>query len=419
MGMTIAEKILARASGRDVVKPDEYVTARVDKMLAGEKYMLFHYLSEVGLDRVWDPERIVVLTDHRVPANSSASAAEDVELRRAVKKFGIKYWYDVGRGGICHQVFVEKGHALPGMLITGQDSHTTTYGALNAASTCVDLPESVLVAAKGETWFRVPETILYSIDGVLQEKVMSKDIVLKIAGDRGCDFALYKSIEYKGSTVEALSIAARMTMSNMSVDLGAKFAIFDADEKTLDYVRPLAREPFTPVEDDEDAVYENTYHLDGGALTPMVACPHNISNVRPAEDLEKERIRIDQAFIGSCTNGRLEDLEMAASILKGSRIHPDVRLIIVPASMEVYRQAMKKGVLETLVESQALICNPTCGPCAGGHVALLAPGERCISSTNRNFRGRMGSPDSEVYLASPATVAATAIAGYIVDPRNC
>jgi 3-isopropylmalate/(R)-2-methylmalate dehydratase large subunit len=418
MGMTVAEKILARASGRDDVRPDEYVTAKVDMMLAGEKALLFRYMAEIGIDRVWDPERIVVVTDHRVPAPNVASASNDVELRRAVEKYGLKYWYDVGRGGVCHQVFAEKGHALPGMLVTGQDSHTTIYGAFNAASTCVDLPESVLVAAKGETWFRVPETIRIRIDGRLQDNVMSKDVILKIAGDYGTDFALYKSIEYVGSTVNGMSIASRMTMSNMSVDVGAKFAIFEADQKTQEFLESLARYPFTPVASDSDAEFEKIYELEVANLEPQVACPHSLDNVKPVSEVAKERIKVHQAFLGSCTNGRFEDLEVAARILEGSRVHPDVRLIVSPASMDVYKESLKAGLIDTLTDSEALICNPTCGPCCGAHMGLLEAGERCISSSNRNFKGRMGSPDSEVYLASPATVAASAIAGYIVDPRK-
>jgi len=418
LGMTMAEKILARASGRDEVKANEYVTAKVDVFLAGEKAKLFEYMAEIGIEAVWDPERIVVVTDHRIPSPNVSSALNDSKLREAVKTYGITYWYDVGRGGICHQVLAERGHALPGELIVGQDSHTTTHGALNAAATAIDLPESVLVAAKGETWFRVPETVRFRIDGRLPRLVTSKDVLLKIAGEYGCDLALYRSIEYTGSAVEEMSVASRMTIANMSVDIGAKFALFEADQTTLNYLQSRAIRAFKPVTSDDDAVFAEEYVLNVTSLEPQVACPHNIDNVKPASTLEKAKISISQAFLGSCTNGRFEDLAMAAEILKGNQLHPDVRMIVIPASMSVYQEAMEAGLLDVFLKAEAVVCNPTCGPCPGAHMGLLAPGERCVASSNRNFMGRMGSPASEVYLASPATVAASAIAGYIVDPRR-
>lgn len=418
MGMTIAEKVLAQASGRDVVKPNEYVTAKIDLFMAAEKAQLFDYMDEVGVTQVWDPERVIVLTDHRIPSPNVTSAVNDIKLRKAVKRYGIKYWYDVGRGGICHQVLIENGHTLPGELIVGQDSHTTTHGALNAVATAIDLPESILIAAKGETWFRVPESIKFIIEGRLPARVMSKDIILKIAGEYGCDIALYKSIEYTGSTTSTMSLASRMTLANMSVDIGAKFAIFESDEKTINYLKPRAKRPFTPVQSDTDALYEHCYEIDVSALEPQVACPHNIDQVKPISEITKDKINIHQAFLGSCTNGRYEDLEIAAQILQGNTIHPDVRMIIIPASMKEYKRALQTGVLEILVEAEAMVCNPTCGPCPGAHMGLIGPGERCIASSNRNFQGRMGSPESEVYLASPATVAASAITGYITDPRQ-
>ncbi len=413
----MAEKVLARASGRDVVKAQEYVTAKVDVFLVGEKAKLFEYMTEIGVAAVWDPDRVVVVTDHRVPSPTVSSALNDTQLREAVKTYGIRYWYDVGRGGVCHQVLAEKGHALPGELIVGQDSHTTTHGALNAAATAIDLPESVLVAAKGETWFRVPETIRFRIEGRLPRRVTSKDVILKIAGEYGCDVALYRSIEYTGSAVEAMSVASRMTMANMSVDVGAKFAFFKADQTTRNYLQSRAIRAFQPVTSDDDAVFAEEYVLNVTDLEPQVACPHTMDDVKPASILEKAKIAIDQAFLGSCTNGRFEDLAMAAEILQGHQLHPDVRMIVIPASMSVYREALEAGLLDVFLEAEAVVCNPTCGPCPGAHMGLLAPGERCIASSNRNFQGRMGSPASEVYLASPATVAASAVAGYIVDPR--
>jgi 3-isopropylmalate/(R)-2-methylmalate dehydratase large subunit len=419
MGMTMAEKILARNSGRTVVEPGEYVTAKIDVVMAGDSAAgLYDGLNEIGIDKVWDPNRIVSLTDHLVPAPDIPSAELDIKKRKFVKKYGIKYWYDVGRGGICHIVFSEKGHALPGTLICGMDSHSTSYGAFNAAATVIQIPEAYWMVTKGELWFKVPETIRFEITGKLQEWVMSKDIILKIIGEYGTDVALYKSAEFVGPTVEKMSLSSRWTISNMGIEMGAKFAFFEADQKTLDYVRPRAVRPdeIRPVESDPDATFEDTYKLDFTGLEPQVACPNDVGNVRPVTEVEG--IKIDQAFLGSCTNGSFEDLEIAAKILKGNKVHPDVRMIVIPASMEVYKEALEADLLRVFIDSEAFVCGPTCGPCIGYHAGIMGAGEKCIASSNRNFKGRMGSPNSEVYLASPATVAASAIAGEIADPRK-
>lgn len=415
MGMTMAEKILAKNSGLTEVKPGQYVTARIDKIMTGGA--MGRFFKEIGIDKVWDPSRVIVFIDpHEIPAKDTEGAEKDVLTRKFVRDFGLTYWYDVGRGGVYHQVMPEKGHTLPGTLVVGGDSHTTSYGAFNVAATSIPGAESYWVLAKGEIWFRVPETLRFEILGKLPPRVMGKDVILKIAGDYGTDVALYKSAEFVGPAVEEMSLSDRWAMANMGVEIGAKFAIFEADQKTLDFLQGRARESFTPVKSDPDASFEQTYRLDVSDLPPQVAFPHDVGNVKPISEVG--RIPIDQGFIGSCTGGRLTDLTVAAEILKGKKIHPRVRLVAIPASMEIYKDALRTGVLATLVEADAIVCGPTCGPCLGGHLGLLAAGERCIAASNRNFKGRMGSTEAEVYLASPATVAASAVAGFIADPRE-
>ncbi|MBI4331037.1 MAG: 3-isopropylmalate dehydratase large subunit [Chloroflexi bacterium] len=418
MGMTMAEKILARKAGLASVRPGQYVTARIDRFMSGDSSTseMYTAFKEIGISRVWDPARVIAMTDHHSPARDVEAAERDVLKRKFVREFNIAHWYDVGRGGICHQILPENGHALPGMLIAGSDSHTTSYGAFNVAATPISMPESYLVVAKGEAWFRVPETIRFEVSGELSPRVMGKDVILKIAGDYGADFALYKSVEFVGSAVQKMGLSDRWAMACMGVEIGAKFAIFEADQKTFDFLRGRAREPFEPVRSDPDAVFEESYLLDVSSLPPQVACPHDVSNVRPASEVG--RIPIDQGFIGSCVGGRLDDLEAAAGILRGKKISPGVRLIVIPASQEVFRDALRAGIVETLVEADAFVAGPTCGPCGSCHLGMLAAGERCIAASSRNFKGRMGSPEAEVYLGSPATVAASALTGYITDPRE-
>jgi 3-isopropylmalate/(R)-2-methylmalate dehydratase large subunit len=306
-----------------------------------------------------------------------------------------------------------------GELILGTDSHSTTYGAFGAAGAGIGASEMAYVLGTGELWMRVPPTIQFVIKGKLPEGVMSKDIILYIAGKYTTEVAQYKAVEFKGPTVEGMSIASRMTIANMGVEIGAKFAFFEADQKTLDYllkyVKEGAKKRVGIFKADPDARYEQVFEIDVSRLEPQVAFPHDVGNVRPISGVGE--IKANQAFLGSCTNGRLEDLEIAAAILKGKKVHPETRLIVFPASWEIYLDALRGGILETLIEAGAVVCNPGCGPCLGGHMGLLAAGERCVASSNRNFKGRMGSPNAEVYLGSPATVAASAIAGKIVDPR--
>jgi len=416
--MNIAEKILAHASGREEVKPGEIVQPKVDMAMVNEITgpLAIKAFKKIGVPKVWDNSRIVLIQDHQVPADTVKSA----ELHRIMRQFAeeqkIKFFYDVGFGGICHQIMVEKGHALPGELIVGADSHTCTYGALGAFATGIGSTEMAAVFATGEIWLRVPSTIRVNATGSFKKHVTPKDLILYIIGKIGAAGATYKAVEFTGPTISRISVSGRMTLCNMTVEMGAKTGLINPDEITLKYVKSRARRPFKPLKSDSDAEYERTLEVDVDRLEPQVACPHSVDNVKPVKSVEE--IEINQAFLGSCTNGRLEDLEAAAEILKGKKISKGVRMIVTPASQEIYLQALKSGLLEIFVEAGALVTNPTCGACFGGHMGLLAPGEVCISSSNRNFVGRMGSPEAEVYLASPVTVAASALAGKIVDPAG-
>ena len=414
--MNIAEKILARASGREEVKPGEIVQPKVDMAMVNEITgpLAIQAFKKIGVPKVWDNSRIVLIQDHQVPADTVKSA----ELHRIMRQFAeeqeIKFLYDVGLGGVCHQIMVEKGHALPGDLIVGADSHTCTYGALGAFATGIGSTEMAAVFAMGEIWLRVPSTIRINATGSFKKHVTPKDLILYVIGKIGAAGATYKAVEFTGPTISRISVSGRMTLCNMTVEMGAKTGLINPDEVTLDYVKNRARRPFKPLKSDPDAEYEKTLEVDVDRLEPQIACPHSVDNVKPVKSVEG--IEINQAFLGSCTNGRLEDLEAAARILKGKRISRNVRMIVTPASQEIYLQALKSGLLEIFVKAGALVSNPTCGACFGGHMGLLAPGEVCISSSNRNFVGRMGSPEAEIYLASPVTVAASALAGKIVDP---
>jgi len=416
--MNIAEKILARASGREEVKPGEIVQSKVDVAMANEITgpLAIKAFKEIGVPRVWDNNRIVLIQDHQVPADTVKAA----ELHRIMRKFAkdqsIKFLYDVGSGGVCHQIMVEKGHALPGELIVGADSHTCTYGALGAFATGIGSTEMAAVFATGEIWLKVPSSIRINLEGSLRKYVTPKDLILYIIGKIGASGAIYKAIEFTGSAISRISIGGRMTLCNMAVEMGGKTGLINPDEETLAYVKSRAKRNFKPLRSDPDAKYERTLEINVDQIEPMVACPNSVDNVKPVKTVEG--VKIDQAFLGSCTNGRLEDLKAAAEILKGKKISKDVRMIVTPASQDIYLKALRSGLLEIFVEAGALVTNPTCGACFGGHMGLLAPGEVCISSSNRNFVGRMGSPEAEIYLASPVTVAASALAGKIVDPAR-
>jgi len=417
--MNIAEKILAKASGKARVSPNEIVTAKIDMAMMPENFRLLATILETaGIPydafRIWDPDRFVVIIDHRVPPYSLATAENHKIIRSLARRLQVKYFYDVFPG-ICHQVMVEKGYVLPGSLIVGADSHTTTYGALNAAATGIGASEMAFVIYTGELWFKVPETLKIDVMGPLGEGVFSKDVILFLAGHYGTDLAQYKAIEWTGSGVEEMSLSARLTMSNMSVELGAKFGLFLADDKTVEYVKARTNRPFEIVKPDADAQYCEKLTVDGKNLEPQIALPHSVANVKKVAEIQD--VKVDQAVIASCCHGRIEDLEIAARILKGKRVHPRVRFYVAPASWDEYRAAMEKGILGSLMDAGAMIGNPSCGFCTGFQ-GVLAKGERCIAAVPRNFKGRMGSPEAEVFLASPATVAASSITGKITDPRE-
>lgn len=416
MGMTMAEKIFARASGRPDVVPGQFVTGRVDLALLHDIFAVpaFDLLRGSGFASVWDRARVVVVLDHLVPSPSVAAAEVHRRIRDYVRGFEILHFFDAGTG-ICHQLVAEQGLAQPGQLLVGTDSHTTTAGALGIGGTGVGTSEMAYVLATGELWFQVPPTILVELAGRLAAGVMWKDVVLALAGQIGTDGAQYQALEFGGPAAGAVDVAGRLTIANMAVELGAKFGLFPADDGTLRHYRQLGIDvdAFGP---DADARYARTVRIQLETLGPQVAVPHAVDRVKPVEAVEGTPI--DQAFLGSCTNGRLEDLRVAARILAGHRVHPRTRLLVAPASWQVERQAMAEGLLETLVDAGALLMPAGCGPCFGGHGGVLAAGERCIGTHNRNFPGRMGSPQAEIFLASPATVAATAIRGRITDPRR-
>ena len=415
MAMTMAEKVLTRASGRDSVGAGETVTAAVDRVMAHEAFTLCALqLLKLGIQRVFDPEKVIVILDHYFPAPTEQMARGHAIARDLVERFGIRHF--LGNAGVCHQVLTEEGHILPGQLVFGTDSHSTTYGGVGAAGTGLGLTEATYVLATGELWLRVPPTVRFVLEGDAAVGIMSKDVVLHLAGSFGTEIAQYRAIEYAGPAAQRMTVSSRLTMANMGVELGAKFAFFEADEITCAYLRERTDEPISPFGPDAGARYEAVHQIDISRLEPQIACPHNPGNAKPVSEVG--RVRVHQAFLGSCTNARLEDLAVAAKILEGRKVHPGTRLLVTPASARVLLDATRAGYTETLLEAGAHLTTPGCGACPGGHGGLLAPGEVCLSSTNRNFRGRMGSPEAEVYLGSPASVAAAAVEGHIVDPRE-
>jgi len=412
----MAEKILARTAGVESVRPGDYITARIDFAMAHESFggVLKGMMSAVA-GNIFDPRKVAIVLDHYSPAPDEKSAAIHRFLTRAAKQMGIENFYGEGYG-ICHRVLPEEGHVQPGMLIVGADSHTTTYGALGAAATGIGMSEMAYVFSRGKLWFMVPPSIKITFEGALNESVTAKDIILFIAGEWGADFAQYKAIEFLGPGVETLSIEGRMTIANMAVEVGAKFGLFPADDEALNWIKEktgIEAETFGP---DTGAEYEIEYKVDLSTLEPQVAFPHAVDNVRPISEVGE--ITVDQAVVGGCTNGHFQDLAKAAEILKGGKVHPDVRFLVIPASRKVEIEAVKAGIIETLLEAGAMISPPSCGNCFGNHIGVLAEGQKCVSATNRNFKGRMGSSQAQIYLASPATVAASAITGRITDPRK-
>ncbi|MEO0142506.1 MAG: homoaconitase large subunit [candidate division WOR-3 bacterium] len=412
--MTIVEKILARASGKKKVIPNEIVMAKVDVAMSHENAdVVLKSFQEIGVKKVWDPEKIVILFDHRIPAESEKTATTHKRIREFVREQGIKYFYDL-KEGICHQILSEFGHCRPGEVLVGTDSHTTTHGAFGTFATGIGGTEMAGVWATGELWLKVPESFKITVKGKFRKYVSAKDLILYIIGQLKADGADYKSVEFCGPTISEMSIASRMVLANLSMEMGAKNALVLPDEKTIEFVRKTTDKPFEVILPDKDAEYIQTFEFDVTDLQPQIACPHSVDNVKPVKEVAG--LKIHQVLIGSCTNGRLEDLKVAAEILENKKIHPDVRLLVIPASRRVYLEALRAGYIEIFIKAGALVLNPGCGPCLGAHQGLLASGEVCISTTNRNFKGRMGSPDSYIYLASPATAAVSAIRGEITVP---
>lgn len=417
--MNITEKILAKAAGKKVVHPGEIIDANLDMVMIHDLTgpLAVESFKKIGTPRVWDNKKVVIILDHQIPAESVKAAELHRTMRNFAKEQGIKI-YDVGRGGICHQVMPEQGHVTPGDVIIGADSHTCTYGAFGAFATGVGSTEAAAAMATGKIWFKVPPTIKINVTGQFKEYVAPKDLILKIIGTLSVDGAIYKAVEFTGPTIKAMSIAGRMTLCNMAVEFGAKNGIIAPDEVTAEFLK--ARIPQMPdlkaLQSDKDAEYERTEEFDVTDLESQVACPSSVDNVKPVSEVGN--VPVDQVFIGSCTNGRLEDLRLAAKVMKGKKVKDGVRALVIPASQEVWKQADKEGLLQIFTEAGAIVCGSACGPCLGGHIGLLAADEVCVSSSNRNFIGRMGSTKANVYLASPATVAASAIAGRIVSPAE-
>jgi 3-isopropylmalate/(R)-2-methylmalate dehydratase large subunit len=417
MAMTMAEKILAKASGNKASEAGEIVMANIDVAMTHDLTgpLSVESFEKIGVDNVWDPEKIVIVFDHQVPADSIDAANNHMIMRKFVEEQGINNFYDV-REGVCHQVLPEKGHVVPGEVVVGTDSHTCTHGALGAFATGIGSTDMAMVFATGKLWFKVPETIKFDITGKLPDNVYSKDVVLNIIGKIGADGATYKACEFGGETTRAMSISDRMVLCNMAIEMGGKTGLVEPDQKTLEYLRGRSNKQYEIMKTDKEALSLETMHIDVSELEPQIACPHNVDNVKPVSEVEGTHI--DQVFLGSCTNGRLSDLRTAAKIIKGKNVSNSVRMLIIPASREVYTKAMDEGLLRTFVDSGALVCNPCCGPCLGGHIGLVGPGEVSLSTSNRNFKGRQGSPDADVYLSSAAVAAASAITGKITDPKG-
>jgi 3-isopropylmalate/(R)-2-methylmalate dehydratase large subunit len=414
--MNITEKILADHAGLEKVSPGELISVKVDITLANDITgpVAIQEFKKIGVDKVFDSEKTVFVSDHFVPNKDIKSAENAKFVRDFAKEQSLKHFYDVGRMGIEHTLLPDKGIVGPGDLVIGADSHTCTYGALGAFSTGVGSTDLACAMASGETWFKVPETIKVIFKGKLNRWVSGKDLILYLIGDIGVDGALYKSLELTGEVIENLPMDERFTMCNMAIEAGAKNGIIPPDKITEEYVKGRCLRPYKFYRSDDNAKYSGVIEYDVSKIEPTVAFPHLPGNTKPVS--QAGDIKIDQAIIGSCTNGRLSDLKITAEILKNRKVHPDTRLIVIPGTQEIYLEAIKQGYVQTIVEAGGAVSTPTCGPCLGGHMGILASGEKAISTTNRNFVGRMGAKDSEVYLASPAVAAASSILGRIVSP---
>jgi 3-isopropylmalate/(R)-2-methylmalate dehydratase large subunit len=418
MGQTITEKILAWHAGRDEVRPGELVSARVDLALANDitAPLAIEAFRAMGAERVFDSARVALVPDHFAPARDILAAENCALIRKFAGEQGLEHYFEVGRVGIEHVLLPEQGLVLPGELIVGADSHTCTYGALGAFSTGMGSTDLAMAMALGEVWLRVPESMRFEYTGTLMPWVGGKDLILHTIGSIGVDGARYRAMEFRGPAVDALSMEGRFTMANMAVEAGAKNGIFAVDGKTREWLEGRAEREYRVFESDPDAEYAQELSFDVSELEPQVAFPHLPSNVRPVS--KAGDIRIDQVVIGSCTNGWLEDMEIAAGILEGREVHPDVRAIVFPGTPKIKLEMIRRGWMETFIRAGAAVSTPTCGPCLGGHMGVIAAGERAVSTTNRNFVGRMGHKEGEIYLVGPAVAAASAVTGRITDPRE-
>ncbi len=415
--MTLAEKILAAHSDKERVSPGEFINVRVDLILANDitAPIAIREFQRIGVGKVFAPQKVVMVPDHFMPSKDIASAEQAKLMREFCSEQGTLY-FELGQMGIEHVLLPEQGLVLPGEVVIGADSHTCTYGALGVLATGMGSTDIAAAMATGDIWMKVPPTIKLIYHGSLGEWVGGKDLILYTIGDIGVDGALYSVIEFTGEAIDNLSMDGRFTMANMAVEAGAKAGLFRVDNKTQLYIKSRAQRTYNVYEPDNDAEYSQIIEYDISSIEPQVALPHSPANVEPVSRVGN--IEINQAVIGSCTNGRLEDLRIAAQILKGREVHPRVRCIIIPGSQQIYLDALTQGLLEIFIRAGAVVSTPTCGPCLGGHMGVLADGERCISTTNRNFVGRMGSPKSEVYLSNPAVAAASAVAGKIISPED-
>ena len=416
MGMTFAEKVLAKKAGLDTVVPGQIVSVKPDRLLTHDNTaaIIGKVKDELEKYGVANPAVPAIVIDHVAPAANEKTATNHQKIREFVAKHKIENFYDVGEG-VCHQVLYEKGLVGPGMVCVGSDSHTCSYGAVGAFATGIDRTEAAALMLTGETWFRVPPTIKVTVKGSLPKGVTAKDLVLTIIGDIGADGASYCAVEFHGD-IENLSMDDRFVIANMGIEMGAKIAAFPVDEKAKKFLESAGVKDFETQWADSDAKYMKELEYDLSIRTPQVACPHKVDNVKPATELAD--VEINQCLIGTCTNGRVSDFAEALEILAGKKVHPNVRLILAPASRSILLEAMEKGIMQKLIAAGGVMLPPGCGPCLGAHQGCLAPNEKCLSTANRNFKGRMGCKDAEIYLASPATVAATALTGKITDPRK-
>ncbi len=414
MIQTITEKILKQSSDSDEVKPGDFVKAQVDVALNHDvtSVIAFEAMRNMGRKKVWDPEKVVIVLDHVSPPSSINSAKVHKIIREFASNQGIENFYDV-ESGVCHQVLPEKGFVRPSNVIIGADSHTCTHGAFGAFATGVGSTDMGAVLATGKIWLKVPESLKVEIQGNPSSFVYSKDLILRAAKEIGVSGATYMALEFSGDTVKKLSVAGRMTLCNMAIELGGKAGIIEPDDKTFDWLKGRTSQDYIPIYSDEDANYKKVVKIDITGMEPQVACPHNVDNVKPVYEID---VKIDQSFIGSCTNGRLEDLKQAHNILKGRNVAKKVRLLVSPASREIFKAALELGIISDFVDAGAVVLNPGCAACFGGHVGILGPKEVGISTSNRNFRGRQGSPEAEVYLSNAAVAAASALTGYITHP---